>query len=74
MSEEQHSRLEAKMDSMLSNVQAMQIDIASMKANIENRLVTLEAFKDNFTKIMVGVLIAIIAGLLLVVLKGGMRL
>ena len=73
MSEEQHSRLEAKLDLMLSNIQQMQIDIATMKANFEGRLVSLENFRDNFTKIVVGVLIAVIGGLLLVIMKGGLK-
>jgi hypothetical protein len=73
MSEEQHSRLEAKLDLMLSNIQQMQIDIATMKANFEGRLASLEGFRDTFTKIVVGVLIAVIGGLLLVIMKGGMK-
>lgn len=73
MSEEQHSRLENKIDSLLGNIAAIQVDIAAMKANHENRLQSLESFVDNFTKIVVGVLVAIIAGLLLVVLKGGLK-
>ena len=73
MTDEQYSRLEQKLDLMLSNIQQMQIDIATMKANFENRITSLEGFRDNFTKIVVGVLIAIIGGLLLVIMKGGLK-
>jgi hypothetical protein len=79
MIDEQNSRIDGKLDLMLSNIQQMQIDIATMKTGFENRLSSLEAWRDGFTKVVIGVLIAVIGGLLLVIFKlamssGGLKL